>query len=40
MYVLSYIDRVNIAMATPAIEAELGLSGASIGFAVGFFFWG
>ena len=40
MYVLSYIDRVNIAMATPAMRAELGLSGADIGFAIGFFFWG
>jgi MFS family permease len=40
MYVLSFIDRVNIAMATPAMETELGLSRASIGFAVGFFFWG
>jgi MFS family permease len=40
MYILSYVDRVNIAMATPAMRAELGLSGAEIGFAVGFFFWG
>jgi MFS family permease len=40
MYILSYVDRVNIAMATPAIRAELGLDGAAIGFAVGFFFWG
>ncbi|HUA51885.1 MAG TPA: MFS transporter [Candidatus Sulfotelmatobacter sp.] len=40
MYVLSYIDRVNIAMATPAMRSELGLSGADIGFAIGFFFWG
>jgi sugar phosphate permease len=40
MYVLSYIDRVNIAMATPAIRAELGLTPAEIGFAAGFFPWG
>jgi sugar phosphate permease len=40
MYVLSYIDRVNIAMATPAIRTELGLSAAAIGFAAGFFPWG
>jgi sugar phosphate permease len=38
--VLSYIDRVNIAMATPAIRGELGLSPAAIGFAGGFFSWG
>jgi MFS family permease len=40
MYVLSFIDRVNIAMATPAMRAELGLGPDAIGFAVGFFFWG
>ncbi len=40
MYVLSYIDRVNIAMAAPAIRAELGLSGLQYGAAVGTFFWG
>jgi sugar phosphate permease len=40
MYVLSYIDRVNIAMATPAIRAELGLSPATMGLAFGFFPWG
>jgi sugar phosphate permease len=40
MYVLSYIDRVNIAMATPAIRAELGLSPAAMGFTAGFFPWG
>jgi len=40
MYVLSYIDRVNIAMAAPAIRAELGLSPAAMGLAAGFFPWG
>ena len=40
MYVLSYIDRVNIAMATPAIRADLGLSPATMGLAAGFFPWG
>jgi sugar phosphate permease len=40
MYVLSYIDRVNIAMATPTIRAELGLSPAAMGLAFGFFPWG
>jgi sugar phosphate permease len=40
MYVLSFIDRVNIAMATPAIRTELGLSPVAIGFAAGFFPWG
>ncbi|HTR87408.1 MAG TPA: MFS transporter [Reyranella sp.] len=40
MYVLSYIDRTNIAMAIPAMRGELGMSPSSIGFATGMFFWG
>ncbi|HTB44398.1 MAG TPA: MFS transporter [Acetobacteraceae bacterium] len=40
MYVLSYIDRTNIAMAIPAMREEMGLSAASIGFATSTFFWG
>jgi sugar phosphate permease len=37
MYAMSFIDRVNMAMAAPAMRAELGLSLAAIGFAAGFF---
>ena len=40
MYVLSFVDRTNIAMAIPAMRGELGLSQASIGFATSVFFWG
>src|ERR1700733_8563086 len=40
MYVLSYIDRTNIAMAIRAMREEMGLSAASIGFATSTFFWG
>ena len=40
MYVLSYIDRSNIAMAIPAMRSELGMSSAAIGFATSMFFWG
>jgi len=40
MYVLSFIDRTNIAMAIPSMRHELGLSPASIGFATSMFFWG
>jgi len=40
MYVLSYVDRTNIAMAIPAMRSELGLSASAIGFATGTFFWG
>lgn len=40
MYVLSTIDRGNIAMAIPAMRENLGLSPAAIGFATSTFFWG
>ncbi|HET7378672.1 MAG TPA: hypothetical protein VFJ24_01400, partial [Gaiellales bacterium] len=40
MYVFSYIDRTNIAMAIPAMRAELAITPAAIGFATGTFFWG
>jgi sugar phosphate permease len=40
MYVLSFIDRTNIAMAIPAMRSELHISSSEIGFATGMFFWG
>ena len=40
MYVLSYVDRTNIAMAIPAMRSELGISASAIGFATGMFYWG
>ena len=40
MYILSYVDRTNIAMATPFIRNELGIGASAIGFATGMFFWG
>ncbi len=40
MFVMSQIDRSNIALAFPAMRAELGLSATAIGFATGVFFWG
>jgi sugar phosphate permease len=40
MYVLSFIDRTNIAMAIPAMRSELGLGAQAIGSATGMFFWG
>lgn len=40
MYLLSYIDRTNIAMAIPSIRTELGLTATAIGFATSMFFWG
>jgi len=35
MYVLSYMDRTNIAMAIPAMRGELGLTPAAMGLATG-----
>ena len=40
MYIISMIDRTNIAMAIPAMQVELGLGRAAIGFATGTFFFG
>ena len=40
MYVLSYIDRTNIAMAIPAMPAELHMSAVAVGQATSVFFWG
>jgi len=40
MYIISMIDRTNIAMAIPSMRAELGLGRAAIGFATGTFFFG
>ena len=40
MYVLSFIDRTNIAMAIPAMRTELHLSAVAIGEATSVFFWG
>ncbi len=40
MYVISVVDRTNIAMAIPALRSELGISASAIGFATGMFFWG
>ena len=40
MYVLSFVDRTNIAMAIPAMRTELHLSAVAIGEATSVFFWG
>src|SRR5476651_1093360 len=36
---IAYIDRTNIAVATPAIRAELGLDAAAMGLVLSAFFW-
>jgi MFS family permease len=40
MYVLSYIDRTNLAMAIPSMRTDLNMSAAAIGAATSMFFWG
>jgi MFS family permease len=40
MYVLAFVDRVNLSMAAPFIREDLGLPPAGLGFATGLFFWG
>ena len=40
MYVLAFVDRVNLSMAAPFVREELGLSPDALGLATGLFFWG
>jgi sugar phosphate permease len=40
MYVLAFVDRVNLSMAVPFVRQDLDLSPAALGFANGLFFWG
>ena len=36
---ISYIDRANLAIAAPAIRAELGIDAAAMGLVLSAFFW-
>src|ERR1700733_6467274 len=40
MYVLAYVDRINVAMVLPYVDKTFGLSAADSGFAAGIFFVG
>ncbi len=40
MYIISYVDRTNIALALPSMISNLGLEPAQAGGAAGVFFWG
>jgi ACS family tartrate transporter-like MFS transporter len=40
MYVVSFLDRVNISFAALQMSADVGLSKEAYGFAAGIFFWG
>ncbi|MDH2386793.1 MFS transporter [Bradyrhizobium sp. CER78] len=40
MYLLAFVDRVNLSMAAPFVRDDLGLTPSGLGFANGLFFWG
>lgn len=40
LYILCYIDRINVSFAALTMNKELGLSGYIYGLAAGAFFWG
>lgn len=40
MYILAYVDRINVAMILPCIDKSFGLTAADSGFAAGVFFVG
>lgn len=40
MYILAYVDRINVAMILPYVDKSFGLSAADSGFAAGIFFVG
>jgi MFS family permease len=40
MYILAYVDRINVAMILPYIDKNFGLTAADSGFAAGIFFVG
>ena len=40
MYVVSFLDRVNISFASLTMNHDLGFSEQAYGFAAGIFFWG
>jgi MFS transporter, ACS family, tartrate transporter len=40
LYVVAYLDRINIGFAALTMNADLGITGAQFGLIVGIFFWG
>lgn len=40
MYILSFVDRVNVAMVLPYVDKGMGLASEDIGFAAGIYFLG
>ncbi len=40
MFIVNYVDRVNVSFIKPQLEASLGIGAAAFGFVAGLFFWG
>lgn len=40
MFIVNYLDRVNIGFVRPHLESDLGISAAAYGFGAGLFFIG
>jgi ACS family tartrate transporter-like MFS transporter len=39
LYLLAYIDRINVSFAGLTMRDDLGMSAAAFGFALGTFYW-
>ena len=40
LYIVAYLDRINIGFAALTMNASLGITNAQFGFLAGIFFWG
>src|ERR1700730_12552911 len=40
LYVVAYLDRINIGFAALTMNSDLGITSAQFGLIVGIFFWG
>src|SRR5258708_19179340 len=40
LYVVAFLDRINVGFAALGMQEQLGMSSAAYGFAAGVFFWG
>jgi hypothetical protein len=40
MYMLAYMDRINVGILLPYIQKDMNLSSSAVGEIAGIFFWG
>jgi len=40
MFIVNYVDRVNVSFIKPQLEASLGIGATAYGLGAGLFFWG